>query len=171
MAYGELGERVRRLARYLRDGGVASDVRVGVCIPRSPDLVVAILAILEAGGAYVPLDPALPPARIAALVERAGCRLVLRDAEAPESGAARLIPGGHPDDLAYVMFTSGSSGEPKGVMMAHRAVDNRLRWMQREFALGVDDRVLHKTSIGFDVSVWELNVVRALPGVSDPPGK
>ncbi|HKV06574.1 MAG TPA: amino acid adenylation domain-containing protein [Thermoanaerobaculia bacterium] len=176
LTYRELNERANRLARFLRRLGVGPESRVGVCLERSLDLVVALGAVLKAGGAYVPLDPAYPPDRQAFMAADAqapvaltlrrwadtlpeGTRRVLMDEEsgawAGESGDD-LPPAAGPDNLAYVIYTSGSTGAPKGAMNTHRAVVNRLLWMQDAYRLTAADRVLQKTPFSFDVSVWEL---------------
>ncbi len=175
LTYRELGARVHRLARKLRTLGVGPEVPVGVCLERGFDLVVGLLAILEAGGAYVPLEPALPPERLAGMMEDSGAALTLthaRFAERLPGGAPRLeldtlgdtlaplSAEPLPEDvdagmLAYIIFTSGSTGRPKGAMNAHRSVVNRLRWKQARHAIGPGASVLQKTPFGFDVSVWE----------------
>ncbi|WP_067144065.1 condensation domain-containing protein [Microtetraspora malaysiensis] len=138
LTYRELASRAREIAAGL---DVQVDQPVGVCMERSLDLPIQLLAVLAAGGAFLPLDPNDPEER------RNG---MLAD--------AHTTPGGHPhpDNLAYVLYTSGSTGRPKGVGISHRAIVNRLRWMQHTFQLTSHDRVLHKTPITFDVSVWEL---------------
>jgi amino acid adenylation domain-containing protein/FkbM family methyltransferase len=160
--YAELNSRANRLAHYLRGRGVGPESLVGVCLERSPEMVVALLAILKAGGAYVPLDPDYPAERIAYMREDARCALVLdaalleaeSDAIAGQS-VANLRASSHPDNLAYVIYTSGSTGRPKGAMNTHAAIVNRLLWMQDAYALDPADRVLQKTPFSFDVSVWE----------------
>ncbi|HXM54464.1 MAG TPA: amino acid adenylation domain-containing protein, partial [Candidatus Dormibacteraeota bacterium] len=173
LTYRELVGSAARLAGRLRDLGAGPDVVIGVCIERSPELVVAVLAVLLAGAAYLPLDPELPGDRLAFMVRQAGAPLVVtRDGlvgvlsgvgaaavslDGEQPGIAEPPAAGtRPDHLAYVIFTSGSTGQPKGVAVGHRAVVNRLAWMQRAFRLEPGDRVLQKTPFGFDVSVWEL---------------
>ncbi|KUJ69435.1 non-ribosomal peptide synthetase [Streptomyces albus subsp. albus] len=181
LGYGELNRRANRLAHRLRRLGVGRDVLVGVCMERSPDLVVSLLAVLKAGGAYVPLDPGHPPARLARVIDDARMPVLLTQRPSlgalPEGAAevlcvAEVLAAAGPDgspaepdtdpgvevgdaDLAYVIYTSGSTGEPKGVMNVHAAIRNRLLWMQDAHRLGPDDRVLQKTPFSFDVSVWE----------------
>jgi amino acid adenylation domain-containing protein len=184
LSYRELAARSARLARQLVLLGVGPDVRVGICLERSLELMVGLLAVLTAGGAYVPFDPSYPrerlaymladsavpvllsqPATLSALpdLEAAGVHVVLLD-RAEGAPAACAGPGtvgaptGHPENLAYVIYTSGSSGQPKGVMIPHRAIANRLLWMQGALPIGEADRVLQKTPISFDASVWELFV-------------
>ncbi|MES2740502.1 MAG: amino acid adenylation domain-containing protein [Pseudomonadota bacterium] len=173
LSYARLHARANRLAHALRAEGVGRDSIVAVCMERSLDMVLALLAIVKAGAAYLPIDPALPPARIAfmlgdaqaplvltqpALLERLPHTLPARCLDAawldahPESAPAAI---NHPADLAYVIYTSGSTGVPKGVLTEHAALMNRLHWMQDSFAIGAQDRVLQKTPYSFDVSVWE----------------
>ncbi|PWK11296.1 amino acid adenylation domain-containing protein [Tumebacillus permanentifrigoris] len=177
LTYRELNERTNRLANYLRTLGVAPEVRVGLCLERSVDMVVAIYAVLKAGGAYVPIDPQHPPKRIAEVVEDAELALVLTQERfqavfSPFSLRVLTIDAVHlpwatetevnpvlvntPDHLLYMMYTSGSTGKPKGVMNEHHAVVNLLLWMRDQYALSSTDRMLLKTAYTFDVSVWEL---------------
>ncbi|WP_253917331.1 AMP-binding protein, partial [Streptomyces sp. MNP-20] len=174
-SYAELDARANRLARLLMARGVGVESLVAVCMERSADLVVALLAVLKAGGAYVPVDPEYPTDRIAYVLEDARPVLVLTS-QATEG----LVPTGvvvdapevlaqlealsaepvssvevSPSHVAYVIYTSGSTGRPKGVAVPHRGVVNRLLWMQGVFGLGGSDRVVQKTPFGFDVSVWE----------------
>ena len=180
LSYGELNARANRLARHLRTLGVGPDVRVGVCLERSIELVVALLGVLKAGGAYVPLDPGYPVERLSYLVQDSAPALVLthggvgpavhellrghvavldvvadaeRWADEPSTGPGR--GGLAARDLAYVIYTSGSTGRPKGAMNEHGAVVNRLLWTQEMYSLTAADAVLQKTPFSFDVSVWE----------------
>jgi amino acid adenylation domain-containing protein len=137
---------------------------VAVCLPRTLDLVVALLAVWKAGGAYLPLDPAQPPARIARLIETSGAVHAItvdsldRDREliaaAPDTPVNR--PPTRAGVLAYVIFTSGSTGEPKGVAVPHEAVVTRVRWMVRRYALTPADRVLQFAAVSFDTHVEEV---------------
>ncbi|GAA2828920.1 non-ribosomal peptide synthetase [Kribbella solani] len=170
LTYGQLDARANQLARTLQQHGVGPETRVGVCLQRSLELVIGLLAILKAGGAYVPLDPSYPPDRIAYMAENAqlGIALVepgqlefLDDVRLIEvrddhlTSTAPLDVDLSPDNLAYVIYTSGSTGRPKGAMLSHRGICNRLLWMQSEYELQAHDRVLQKTPFSFDVSVWE----------------
>ncbi|HYG08577.1 MAG TPA: condensation domain-containing protein, partial [Pyrinomonadaceae bacterium] len=178
LTYGELNERANRLAHHLRARGVATEVRVGVCLERSVDLIVSLLAILKAGGVYVPLDPAYPAARLALMVEDAGAGLVITRktwAAAFEGmqGVRELIsldreqeriashgaenPGCKvwPDNLAYVMYTSGSTGRPKGVDVTHRNV-LRLVCNTNYVSFSPEEVFLQFAPISFDASTFEV---------------
>ncbi|MFG1665914.1 amino acid adenylation domain-containing protein, partial [Streptomyces sp. Y7] len=172
LTYAELHARADRLAGLLAERGAGPEKFVAVALPRSVDLVVALLAVLKSGAAYVPVDPGYPADRIGHILRDAGALLVLtsRDTEdaLPADGTPRLLVDGtgtsvaaapavglDPSHPAYVIFTSGSTGRPKGVVVSHRAIVNRLAWMQDTYRLGPGDRVLQKTPSGFDVSVWE----------------
>ncbi|MDN5513859.1 MAG: amino acid adenylation domain-containing protein, partial [Pseudomonas sp.] len=172
LTYAQLHQRADQLAQALAAQGIGREQVVAVCLERSVDLVVALLGIIKVGAAYLPLDPHLPPARLAFLLEDAACPLVLTHATwrerlpeqipawcleqpLPVYGATTQQPANQPGDLLYVLYTSGSTGQPKGVLNEHGALMNRLHWMQDAFAIGLGDRVLQKTPYGFDVSVWE----------------
>lgn len=171
LTYAELWLRVQGVAGRLRAEGVGPGSLVAVAMERCVELPVALLGVLAAGGAYVPLETNLPAARLAFMFRDSGVRMLLtrereRDALPDFSGRVLLVGeesaepgtgvGAVEDDLAYVIYTSGSTGEPKAVMNTHRAIANRLAWMQDAYGLTGADRVLQKTQIGFDVSVWEL---------------
>jgi len=173
LSYAELDVRSNQLAHTLRGHGIGPDVVVALLAERSPELIVGILAVLKAGGCYLPIDPAYPPARIDYLLADSGARLVLAQSRFTGlAGSTPVLdladPAGHsPDrgpveststagDLAYLIYTSGSTGTPKGVLVEHRGVVNRLAWMQRAYPISAGDVLLQKTSISFDVSVWEL---------------
>ncbi|RZU53353.1 amino acid adenylation domain-containing protein [Krasilnikovia cinnamomea] len=157
ISYAELDARVEALARALRGRGVRPADLVAVQLPRSVELIVAVHAVHRAGAAYLPVDPTYPADRIAFMLADARPALVLTP-----SVLAGLVPGGdgplpavsgrHP---AYMIYTSGSTGRPKGVLTSHAAIVTHLLWMQHDYPLGGDDRVLQKTSSSFDVSVWE----------------
>jgi amino acid adenylation domain-containing protein len=173
LTYAELAARANSLARELGDRGVRPGDVVGLCAERSFDLIVAILGILQAGAAYVPLDPDLPAARLSYLVEDSRPALVLAQsaclshlpadlspvviaADPARNGPEPLINRASESGLAYVLYTSGSTGQPKGVMIEHHSLVNRLCWMQEAYHLTAEDNVLQKTPFSFDVSVWEL---------------
>ncbi len=180
LSYAQLNERANQLAHYLHAHGVGPNVLVGVCISRSPDMLVALLAILKAGGAYVPLDPAYPAERLAFLLTDAHVALLLtqehlltllpavqvprlcldRDwsvlADLPRDHAPRSTVSSH--DLAYVIYTSGSTGTPKGVCIHHRNTVTLLYWAREQFDAQCLQGMLASTSICFDLSVFELFV-------------
>ncbi|MFF8393054.1 amino acid adenylation domain-containing protein [Streptomyces sp. NPDC016172] len=156
LTYGELDERSNRLAHDLIARGVRVEDVVGVQLARSAGAVVAMLAVLKAGAAYLPLDPAHPPQRLAELAKDAGARVVLTGADGdPSAPGTRPSVAISPNASAYVLFTSGSTGQPKGVINEHAAVVNRILWMQEAYRLEPGEAVLHKTPLGFDVSGWE----------------
>ncbi len=183
LSYRELNAQANRLAHHLRDLGVGPDVRVAVCIERSLELPVALLAVLKAGGAYVPLDPDYPVGRLshmlsdsapAVLLTLGNARAILRQAQ---QDANREVPvfdvrddaglwagrathnidphsiGLTADHLAYVIYTSGTTGLPKGVMVGHRGLSNLLLWCLH--VCGESGAMLHKIPFGFDASAWE----------------
>ncbi|ARU88537.1 non-ribosomal peptide synthetase [Pseudomonas sp. M30-35] len=170
LSYAELDQRAQQLARALRGAGIGRESIVPLCMERSVEMVVALLGIVHAGAAWLPLDPELPAARLAFLIEDADAQVTLTQAQwlaklpaghttwtldsLPEASAAEPLSVAA-NDLAYVLYTSGSTGQPKGVMNEHGALMNRLHWMQDAFPIGPNDRVLQKTPYSFDVSVWE----------------
>ncbi len=179
VSYRELDVRAGRLARVLSGYGAGPESVVAVVLERSADLLVALLGVLKAGAAYLPVDPGYPAGRIAFMLADAGPVCVLTSAElgaglpalgaAPVLAVGDLTPAGSgdghlastgtallPGHPAYVIYTSGSTGRPKGVTITHAGVVNRLVWMQAQFRLDAGDRVLQKTPVSFDVSVWEL---------------
>ncbi|MDT0569203.1 non-ribosomal peptide synthetase [Streptomyces sp. DSM 3412] len=154
LTYAELDARVERTARILAGMGVGPERTVAVALPRSVDLVVALLAVHRAGGAYLPLEAGQPRERLALMLEEARPVCVVEDA-LPEGPEGELPTAYDPASPAYVIYTSGSTGRPKGVVVPQEGIVNRLLWMQDAYGLGPDDRVLQKTPSGFDVSVWE----------------
>jgi amino acid adenylation domain-containing protein len=175
--YAALDDRAGRLAGYLRAAGAGPGTLIGLCLDRSPDMVAALLAVLQTGAAYVPLDPAFPPERLrfmlrdsraAIVVTDSGlrdlvstdtdARVVCLDTEAGAIGTAdRVEPGlARADALAYVLYTSGSTGQPKGVEITHGALANFLLSMQREPGLTPADRLLSVTTLSFDIAGLEI---------------
>jgi len=127
LTFAELNARANRLAHALRKRGVGPEERVGICLERSAEVVVALLAVLKAGGAYVPIDPAYPRERLSFLLEESGASVLiteesLADLLASEESRDNPVSRVRPENLAYVLFTSGSSGRPKGVAVEHRQV-------------------------------------------------
>ncbi|HEY0685560.1 MAG TPA: amino acid adenylation domain-containing protein [Steroidobacter sp.] len=176
LRYRELNERANRLAHYLRAQGVGPDCLVGICVERSLEMVVGVLAILKAGGAYVPLDPSYPKERLAYMLSDAAPKVLLTqrsligvlpeasvvlclDAAEQELGAypsMNPVPLAQPRHLAYVIYTSGSTGQPKGVMVEHAQVVNHNTAISRELSLTRQDRVLQFASLSFDAAVEEI---------------
>jgi amino acid adenylation domain-containing protein len=178
VSYGELNDRANRVAHHLRRRGVGPDVLVGVCLERSPEMVVALLAVWKAGGAYVPLDPAYPPERLSFMIADAQTLLLLTEEKcrtlfsslpadktiyldsgwpllARESGE-NLPPVAGQSDLAYVMYTSGSTGQPKGAMIEQRGLVNYLWWAIGAYAVEPGRSVPVHTSVAFDLTVTSL---------------
>lgn len=171
LSYREMRREVSRLAQQLHLAGVVSGDIVGVAVPRSVDLSLALMAVIEAGAAYLPLDVGYPDERLSYMVADAKPRLLISHSFLAErfaalgplllidqqAGTAELadLPRLTPDHAAYLLYTSGSTGRPKGVLVSHRAIVNRLIWMQHEYGLAGSDVVLQKTPCSFDVSVWE----------------
>ncbi|MEV0569340.1 amino acid adenylation domain-containing protein, partial [Dactylosporangium sp. NPDC050588] len=153
--FAELDARAARVAAHLRSLGAGPESVVAVRLPRSIDLVVAVLGVVKAGAAFLPVDPDLPDERVAFMLADADARIVLSDVDVPATGAQQpvTVDPGHP---AYVIYTSGSTGTPKGVVVSHAAIANTLRWLTDGYGIGAADRILHKTPVGFDVAVWEL---------------
>ncbi len=185
LTYRELDSRAGRLAAVLRRHGIGPDALVAVALPRSADLVAALLGVLKAGAAYLPIDPAFPAARIGLLLDTAGAALVLAtggtatavaecvqpildlddlglddlnfcEADLGNAAASSAVSRARPDDLAYVMFTSGTTGTPKGVAVTHAGVVNGVRDLRRTVRVGTGSRMLAATSVNFDVSVFEI---------------
>ena len=179
LTYRELNCRANLVARYLRKLGVGPDVLVGLCVERSLEIFVGILAILKAGGAYLPLDPTYPDKRLSAILSEAQLRVLLTQrhliSRFPEHAGpvifldnelASVVEEGEdyddlgiemtPDSLAYVIFTSGSTGKPKGVLIPHVSLVNHSTAMARYYDLRPGDRVLQFASLGFDVAAEEV---------------
>ncbi|HVR99607.1 MAG TPA: AMP-binding protein, partial [Thermoanaerobaculia bacterium] len=175
LTYAELDRRANRLAHRLRELEVTIDSRVGLCVERSPAMIVAVLGILKAGAAYVPLDPAYPRERLAFMVEDARIPVLLTEEhllgslpDTPaatvllDSGEAERLPGATtPDSLAYVIYTSGSTGWPKGAMIPHRGWSNLADAQRSLLGVKPGDRVLQFASLSFDASASEIAVTLA----------
>ncbi|MDZ4343796.1 MAG: amino acid adenylation domain-containing protein, partial [Candidatus Binatia bacterium] len=177
LTYRELNRRANQLAHYLKKLGVGPEVLVGICVERSPEMIIGILGVLKAGGAYVPLDPAYPKERLAFILEDSqasilltqqrlagslaerSARVICLDAdwddivrESDKDTSRGLLPG----NLAYVLYTSGSTGKPKGVAIEHKSAAAFLSWAHIVFTPQQLAGVLASTSICFDLSVFEL---------------
>ena len=193
LSYRDLNDRANYLAHRLSSLGVESGQVIGLCFERSLEFLIALFAVLKAGAAFVPLDPAYPVARLRHMLEDTTAKVVLTHTSfAPlleECGSQRLYldkfnwsqtsssfkrfdAGTTADSLMYIMYTSGTTGLPKGVEVPQRGVLNLLHWLQSEYQITPADRVLHKTSIGFDVSIAELfwPLVNGAPIVLARPG-
>jgi amino acid adenylation domain-containing protein len=177
LSYRELDRRANQVAHHLRRLGVGRETLVGVCMERVPELVVALLAVWKAGGAYVPLDPAYPPERLAFMVGDAGARVLLTqeklralfpaagdglvclDTDWPaiaKESTERPAAGALPSNLAYVMYTSGSTGQPKGAMILHSGLVNYLTWAIEAYGVAAGGSVPVHSSISFDLTVTSL---------------
>ena len=184
--YGELDVKARRLAGHLRHLGAGPEVTVGLCLERSPELILTLMAILKAGAAYLPLDPRLPAARLRFMVQDACADLVvIADETVPYAAdlqeathclvaldemdldgpmrmpeAAKVLPG----HRAYVIYTSGSTGQPKGAVLEHGGLANLIRAQQELFGNGPGDRVLQFSPLSFDASLFEIVMALASGG-------
>ncbi|WP_029115226.1 non-ribosomal peptide synthase/polyketide synthase [Mycobacterium sp. URHB0044] len=182
LTYAELDVWSDRLAASLVEDGARPGAIVGVSLPRSVELVVALLAVSKSGAAFLPLDPDYPPDRLAYMIDDAKPAAVLDDAAAVRavrnSKVSGPLPVVDPASWAYVLYTSGSTGRPKGVAVPHAGITNRISWLQHAYPLTADDRMLVKTPISFDTSVWEVfwplsvraTLVVARPGGHRDPG-
>jgi amino acid adenylation domain-containing protein len=178
LTYDALNCKANQLAHHLRTLGVGPDTLVGICVERSLEMVIGLLAILKAGGAYVPLDPNYPQERLKFMLEDSEIQVLLTQSSllsalSPQPSALEVIcldrdttvwisfPDTNPEslsepaNLAYVIYTSGSTGIPKGVMIPHRAIANHMLWMASCFSIIKTDVVLQKTPFSFDASIWE----------------
>ena len=161
LTYRELDERGNQLAHHLQSRGVGPDVRVGIRVERSLELIVGLLGILKAGGAYVPLDPSYPAERLAFMVEDAQISVLLDKEHLDAASLAQYsitapTTETTPEHVAYVIYTSGSTGRPKGVEGLHRGALNRFQWMYERYPFGADEVCCHKTSLSFVDAVWEI---------------
>ena len=176
LSYRDLNERANQLAYFLKAHGVGPEVPVAICLERGSELLISLLGILKAGGAYVPLDPTSPSNRLDMMLGDAQVCLVLtQTAHLPAlpqtqtllvpwetlgpqiSGQSTTNPmvKVSSNNLAYLIYTSGSTGTPKGIAISHSALHNHMSWMQKTFAFTAEDRILQKTSMSFDASMWE----------------
>lgn len=178
LTYCQLNQKANKLANWLIRLGLGPGDNIGVCIDRSIEMVIGIVAVLKAGCAYVPIDPSYPATRINHILSDAELSIVLTDFICQEKidnkyqmilldkifNELELLNIGekdpevvdlNPSDLAYIIYTSGSTGRPKGVMIEHNALVNRIEWMRDQYGCDQSDAVLQKTSFSFDVSVWE----------------
>jgi amino acid adenylation domain-containing protein len=178
LTYRELNARANRLARYLRTVvGVRAETRVGICLERSVEMIVGLLAVLKAGGAYVPLDPAYPQDRLTYMLADAGVKALFTDSRSagslPAHGGeiycldalaerlaleddSNLTETSAATNLAYIIYTSGSTGRPKGVMVQHGGICNLAAAQIRDFEIRPESRALQFASFSFDAAVSEV---------------
>ncbi len=177
ITYGELNRRANQLADYLISQGGGPGILVGLCVDRSPEMVIGLLGILKAGGAYVPVDPGYPVNRQVYMLEDARISILLTQqkyaAQFTQPGrqvtcldsATEMLTRYSADeppvritaaDLVYVIYTSGTTGRPKGVQITHNSLLNLVYWHQRTFGLSASDRATQLTSPGFDATGWEI---------------
>ncbi|MEE8586484.1 MAG: amino acid adenylation domain-containing protein, partial [Acidobacteriota bacterium] len=174
LSYSDLAERAAQLACRLQGLGAGPETVVGICLERSPQMVSGLLGVLQAGAAYLPLDPDHPQQRREFMLEDAGVRLLITSPDLaywfsdpqlqilfpfpdPCAGPRSPVSGFRADPLspAYLLYTSGSTGQPKGAVISQRAICNHMLWMRDRFPLSPSDRVVQKTSFSFDASIWE----------------
>ena len=177
LSYGQLNQRANQLAHYLRHQGIGPGTFIGLCLRRSIDMVVALLAILKAGCAYVPLDPTFPAARLRDVASNAQLNWIICQAETAaavgdleaqplnlsridaavqQQPAADPCQPTHPDDFAYLIYTSGSTGQPKGVPIQHRSLSNLLGAMAARLHIRASDTFMAVTTLAFDIAALEL---------------
>lgn len=176
LSYSELNTAANRIAAYLQSMGVSAETTIGVCMPRSANMIAALFGILKSAGTYVPLDPDYPARRLAHIVDDARIDIVIADGELPEFETERPFKtlqvtalmsntdyqydavNVEPGQLAYVIYTSGSTGMPKGVAIEHRSAVAMLHWARNQFDDASLAGVLASTSVCFDLSVFEIFV-------------
>lgn len=176
-SYRELNERANRLARYLQGLGAGPEVLVAICVERSAEMILMLLAALKAGAAYVPLDPNYPEERISFILEDSrapilltlkhllpllpahDCEVICLDGDwetIAEDGVKAVLSGATPENAAHIIYTSGSTGRPKGVVGTHRAAVNRFHWMWQTYPFAEGEVCVQKTALSFVDSVWEI---------------
>lgn len=178
ISYAALERSSARVASALHRAGIGPEDRVAILADGSPDMIAAILGILRTGAAFLPVDRLAPPQRQQAVVADARPSALFAAGEAAkavltplaaQAGVPLLAPDSaqaaavampvrdvHPEQIAYVLYTSGSTGEPKGIAVPHRALANHMAWIVSALGIGQDDRVLQRTPLGFDASIWEV---------------
>jgi amino acid adenylation domain-containing protein len=174
LTYAGLEERARDFAIHIQNSGVRAGDIVAICVERSLDMIPALLGILKAGAAYLPIHPASPQQRIAFMIQDSGAKLMITDGKVlgalgsvpcPTVSTERVgsshrvedIPAAASlDSIAYVLYTSGSTGEPKGVRVSHRGITNLLNAFSEEPGISADDRLLAVTALSFDIATLEL---------------
>jgi len=181
LTYKQLNQRANQLAQHLRRLGVKPEIKVGIYLERSLEMVIGLLGILKAGGSYVPLDPAYPTERTTFILGDTQTPIILTQEkfianlignlpqhqpqiisldsdweEIAKNSPKNLLGGATLDNLIYTIYTSGSTGRPKGVMVPHRGISNQIFWRQTTFGLTPTDKVLQNISFSFDPSVWQI---------------
>jgi amino acid adenylation domain-containing protein len=176
LSYNELNTHSNRFANFLISKGIKVEDIIAVCVDRSLEMMIGIYGILKAGATYLPLNPKYPQGRLAEIITDANPKLIITDSKSdknlPDNSTIVYIDnilihpliddnnnpnsGVRSNNLAYITYTSGSTGKPKGVMIEHHSLMNRIDWMQKQFPLTSDDVLVQKTTITFDVSIWEL---------------
>jgi amino acid adenylation domain-containing protein len=166
----QINERANRFAHYLLENGIGKGDAIALCLIRSIDFVVAMLAVMKTGAAYVPVDIELPVPRITSMLQDAQAKVLISQGELNIEGCkgidystvnleqyAVITPEIkiNNDDLAYILFTSGSTGKAKGISISHKALLNHMTWINHEFLFNSQDRFLQRTSASFDASIWE----------------
>ena len=177
LTYHELNQKANRLAIYLRELGVGLEAMVGICMSKSPEMIVSMLAVLKAGAAFLPLDPAYPSERLSFMVRDAGLKVILTQAEHQAKLRAHEIrllcvdmistpadsevlrnpeSGASPHNLACMIYTSGSTGKPNGVLLEHRGLVNFCESQIRDLGVRPDSRILQFASFSFDAAMFEI---------------
>jgi len=176
ITYGELNRRANQLARHLRSLGVGPEVRVGICMERSINMVLSLMGVLKAGGAYIPLDPAYPLQRLSTMLDDASVSVLLTEESVLEKlpalwlqvvcidsdwhmiasqGDENLSSPVTPENAAYLIYTSGSTGHPKGVVIEHRGVASLAAWQAHNYGITTESRISQYASYSFDAAVGE----------------
>ncbi|MEH2121092.1 non-ribosomal peptide synthetase [Nostoc sp.] len=191
LTYRQLNQRVNQLAHYLQKQGVTKETLVAICLERSPEMIVGILAVLKAGGAYIPLDPSYPVERLSFMLSDSQASVLITQQEIlkklPTSLAKTVCLDIHfdkiarenqenlfsiskADNLAYIIYTSGSTGTPKGVIGTHRGTVNGLHWLWKTYPFTKEEVCCQKTAISFVDSIWEIfaPLLQAIPTVIIP---
>ena len=177
LTYRELNEKSNRLAHYLRAKGVGKEIKVGLLVERSDDIVMSVLAVHKAGGAYLPMDPAYPKTRLEYMLEDSNSPVLITQShllervancpsttvcldtdwlEISQESGDNLEPLANPGNISHLIYTSGSTGLPKGVMIEHRNVTAFLYWCLEEFSFDEYEEMIFSTSMCFDLSVFEM---------------
>ncbi|MEL7500838.1 MAG: amino acid adenylation domain-containing protein [Cyanobacteria bacterium J06554_6] len=176
--YQQLNQQANQLAHYLRQRGIEFGARMGICLARSPQMIVTLLAILKTGAAYIPLDPAYPAERISTAITDARAEVLVTTAdigaiqtlafsgsviyldqaaqEIQQQPTHNINQGVSPDSIAYIIYTSGSTGKPKGVPVSHYSLNNFLATMAHAPGIAATDTVLAVTTLAFDIAALEI---------------